>query len=301
MKRLAIAVCLALVLTGCATTRWESTELIEKQHLKVNLERRIEKDRPVAQGYDHPATVSADAIETILADISYMAPPRIWGDSEKRPVFQPEERKRLAPALSMALSKATPDQRIRFTSYNRGGGLLFSDRRKTEAVIYVDDKPRLHIAFSHINTALQHDQRPETVTTASKDPLEITSTDTPIVVRGDYITHHQPSQSGQKRPMWVEANLEKAKTKSRKDRPAPAEPGQNQEQAGQGPEETAAPAPSVSGKDETKSPAAAPDQWQDRKQKIRTRLKYLKELYEDGLIDQTEYEAKKQQILNQIQ
>mgnify|MGYP000482837053 CR=1 FL=1 len=301
MKRLLIVTGLALVLTACATTRWESTELIEKQYLEVNLERRIEKDRPVAQGYHHPATVSADVIDTILADISYMAPPKIWGDSEKRPVFQPKERKRLAPALSMALSKATPDQRIRFTSYNRGGGLLFSDRRKTEAVVYVDDAPQLHIAFSHINTTLREDQRPETVTNASKNPLENKFTDTPIVTEADYITHHQPSQSDQKRPMWVEVNLEKAKTTSRKDRPAPAAPGQNQEQAGQPPEETAAPAPSATGKDEAKSPAAAPDQWQNRKQKIRTRLKYLKSLYEDGLIDQGEYEAKKQQILNKIQ
>lgn len=301
MKRLTIFIGLAFLITACATTGWKSTELIEKQDLEVSLERRIEDDRPVSMGYAHPARVPAAVIDDILAELAYMAPPRIWGDPEQQPVFQQQERRRLAPALRLALAKATPDQRIRFISFNRGGGLLFSDRRKTEAVVYVDDRQHLNMAFSDINTALQSDQRPEATSPARQDPFEIQSTDTPLVAEAGYIVHHRPGDADENRPMWVEVDLAKAKAAGRQEkRPNDSESPAQPAKPGETPPDAQSPAPAKKGKAASESPEATPDQWQKDKQKIRTRLEYLKELYDDGLIDQAEYEAQKKQILKKI-
>jgi hypothetical protein len=48
------------------------------------------------------------------------------------------------------------------------------------------------------------------------------------------------------------------------------------------------------------TPSQQADSWETRKQENTEKLRYLKELYDAGLIDEQEYKAKKEKLLEQL-
>ena len=294
MKRFAqiLMICaIAASLAACATGRWETRTLIDQRQLNVSLEQRIEENVVVDQGFSHPVDIAPVVIETFLGNLYYPEMAALFGAPREQPVFQAEEKGRLAPALSTALAEATPNQRIRFTSLNKGGGLIFKDRRETGGVVFVDASQRLNIAFSNINRVIEYDEGGRSTGTEQRDPLEIERTDTPVRVRAPYIGS-LPDNDGETRPMWVAAGLEELKAAAAAEKKKP--------------EPVPVPAPDADGGkadgisapgSEPKAPAENPPVIDNQ---LRTKLAYLKELYEDGLISQAEYEAKKRELLEQI-
>lgn len=318
MKRLTVLlVCLLSVamISGCSS-RWVQSSVVDKKNMNVSLEHRLVKGEIVQKQFNHPYDMDSLDLKFFLAQLDYFDEPAFYGDPKTKPVFQKEEIERLAPALTAALGKAAPHQRVRFISYNRGGGLFFKKDRKTRGVLFVEPDNRLNLAFSHVN----HEIRERELQRFSEaeetlNPLEIKSSNTPIVAP-DFARYKRSEEDG-KHSMWVTADIEEIA------RAAVSVPEKEEKTFHDGAEsaetaEDALPdkAPAVRSRQETappsektvpdktapEPPAQAPgDTWKSRKADIRERLEYLKELYESDLIDAEDYETQKKKLLEQLE
>ena len=292
-----IIITIAAFLSGCGTARWVRTPLLEGSRTTINLEHRVEKGQILAQQYDHPYRMALQDMEKLLGDLTYRERAVLIDGQKQIPVFQAEEVAALAPALTDALAKATPDQRIQFTSFNKGGGLLFKNTRKTEGVLFVAPKDRINLAFNMINAdAVDADSEDSPRIYTNYDPLKIKSADTDLVPDSLY-AETRMLENGKPAPMWVvvdAAKLTEAVAAAPKPAPAPVvEPA---------PAMTA-PKPAVAVQPATVTPPApAGTVPQEATQEyIKNKLKYLKGLYEDGLISEPEYLAKKKKLLDKIE
>lgn len=286
--------------TGCAP-RWVRTPVVDEKELTVSLEHKIVKKEVVKQQFSHPIDIDQQDLTVFLTQLAYLAEPVIYGKPEEKPVFQEKEIERLAPALAGALAKADPDQRVRFVSHNRGGGLLFKKQRQTSGVAFVDTGNRLNLAFADVNYELLPN-RPDSFSQGEEypDPLGIKSSFTPLIAPA--YAEHRRTGKDKPFPLWIAADLEKIaaaaeavpESATGKPEPAAAQPA-----AAPAPE--TAPAPEKKAVVEKKAPVEKPDtSWETRKQESREKLRYLKELYESGLIDENEYKAQKEKLLEQL-
>jgi len=163
MKHLSIFIAVLFGLTAftaCAP-RWVRTPVIDQKEIVISLEHKIANKQVVKQRFDHPFKIDQQKLKTLLTQLKYIDKPIVFKKSEEKQVFQETEIERLAPAMAEALAKADPDQRVRFVSHNRGGGLLFTRQRQTSGVAFVQPENRLNLAFSDVNFALltSDDQR----------------------------------------------------------------------------------------------------------------------------------------------
>jgi hypothetical protein len=300
MKKFVVAlvVLAACGTAGCSSARWQDSAVTDDGKVIVNLEQQMKEGRAVDQGYRHPFDIDGRTLGWLLDDLTYMAEPMIMGDPKETPVFQQEEIQRLAPAIAQALQRATSAQRVRFVSFNQGVDFLFKKPRKTEGVMFVDANGRLHIAFSWINQQLNVEGEPKSTRGRYRiDPLQIRDLDTPIVAAKPYIRHYRFGDGGIA-PQRVVVNVDHLVQAAR--RQAPEKTVEFSV-----PEKGEAAAPPGSGKMMQKHRRTAPPgpaaDWETRKERIRSRLEYLKELYEDGLISESEYKAERQQVLDDLQ
>jgi|GEM_PF-827219 len=331
MKRFSVFIWAALfsgaaLFMGCSPKWVGSAPVVKQADLLVRLEHKVDKDRVIEQEFNHPFDIGLGDMETLLTHLDYLDEYVLYGEPDRKPVFQKKEADRLAPALCSALAKATPDQRVRFVSYNTGGGFLFlKKRRKTGGVVFVENGGRLNIAFGYVNREIREtsDLRKFPEGNAFSDPLAFGSCDTPIIAP-DYAVH-QRTQDGEAYPMWIVAEVEKIEEQAvsasepEADKPQPAATPDTSAKPEAGPESETASGPEKAVKDkpeakpapekavkEKKAPAHEPsleesgDSWQGRKKDIKEKLKYLKELYDSDLIDKKEYGDQKKKLLNRL-
>lgn len=308
MKRFSVFIALFLSVSlfmGCSP-RWERSPVVEQRDITVSLEHKVVRDQIVEQQFNHPFDIDLQDMETLLTRLDYIDKSVFYGEPERKPVFQENEVDRLVPALVSALARATPDQRVRFISYNRGGGLWFlKKQRKTGGVVFVERGGRLNIAFGFVNYEIREnsDLRKFPEENEFSDPLAIESCNTPIIAPDCAV--HNRMQNGEEYPMWIVAEIEGI------DKPAvsasEAEAGKPESAA----EPEAKPAPgkeSESGETvlEKKEPDHKPsdeesgDSWESRKENIKRKLEYLKELHESDLIDAEEYNHQKKKLLDRL-
>ncbi|MBS3754997.1 MAG: SHOCT domain-containing protein [Desulfobacterales bacterium] len=269
----------------------------------VKLQQKMKDGRPVAQSYSHPADIGTENLAWFFNDLSYMTTPRLLSDSEERPVFQNREINRLAPAVSRALKNADATQRVHFTSFNYSRGLLFQKRRITQGTLFVDAGGNFNIDFSWINQEVNLDDQPKGRSEFNQgDSIGVAESDTPVLANRPYIRHHR-GENGKADPMWIQAPVEDIRRVAEGVKPAGKK--QVQESAG---ETSAAEKPEQKKPGKEKTPEAhkpGPEEpagdWETRKEGIRDRLEYLKDLYEDGLITESEYQDQKQEILEDLQ
>lgn len=314
-----IACCLVLVL-GCGA-HWKRTPLVDSNYCSVSLEEWTGEDAPYTGPFDHPADIEPALLYRFLGGLRYKDKPLVFGKTETPPVFQEKELLRLAPVLSDALSEADPSQRLRFISYNRGGGLFLPKRRRTGGVIFLNEPGRIDVAFGYINhEILDPEQKRADTLELYKNPLKMEETDTPVLTPAE--AGHRLAR-GKKMPMWITAELDRLETKSAgtpadaetaaqtplPEEPAHEKPGVDKhspdhvpveheprvkkEQSRAAPTETSAPA-------EINNPADGEKPWKERKQIIGQKLEYLKSLHEDGLISTEEYGAEKRKLLENL-
>ncbi len=211
---------------------------------------------------------------------------------KQNPVFKADEIDRLAPILVDSLAKADANQRIRFTSFNLGNAMLFSDSQKTEGVIFVGSSGRLNIAFNYINST----RKPSETSASSHiysnvNPLQIQRSDITILPSVPYAELHK-FESGKKAPIWVVADLEKLEetistvtlpiVKVTKEVP-PVDSVK-----------TGTIATPVMITEQTHVPDNLLEE------KIKDKLKFLKELLNDELISEKDYNIKKNELLDKI-
>ncbi len=268
------------------------------------MEQRQENGQIVAQKYDHPYTVDLLEFKKLLEDVTYVEQIGFLGKEEKKQVFQAIEINRLASVLANTLTKIDASQRIRFTSFNKGKGWLFSIRRKTEGVIFIKHDGRLNMAFNHINFEINPNDANTLPPDFSRlDPLKIMTSDTPLIPTPTYAELHQ-FENGTPAPMWLIADLEKL-DKATENAPITII-------------EVVDEAPPAISKSEVLMPSAAPSEelpdditgtvektpvqsTDNALQKdIKNKLKYLKELRDEGLISEQDYNTKKTELLNKI-
>lgn len=276
-------------LSACATGRWESRELVNQRYVKTSLEQRVEEGKVIDQGFKHPAKLDPIEIEAFMGGLYYPEAARLYGAPREEPVFQFEEITRLAPALAGALAEANPNERVHFISINKGQGLIFKDRRQTEGVTFVDARGRLNMAFSAINEVVEPGERTSAGGDTGRNPLTIENSDTPVITKKPFIAHVQ-SESGTF-PMWVTADPEALRAAAKEQTAPEVVPspitGDGKNSGVSAPRETTSPSPAVPSN-------AAPEE------QLRAKLQYLKKLHDEGLINKTEYEAKKRELLEQI-
>ena len=264
---------------GCGSSGgWQDTAVNKNSGFIVKLQQKMKDGGPVAQDYSHPAEIRAESLTWFFNDLSYMTSPKLLSDSKEKPVFQNREINRLAPAVSRALKNADAGQRVHFTSYNYSRGLLFQKRRITQGTLFVDAKGNLNIDFSWINEEVNLDDEPKGKGEFSRgDPIGMAEGNTPVLANRPYIRHHQ-GENGKADRMWIQAPVEDIRRVAESAKPA---------------EKTL-----EANKPESKE---AEGDWETRKAEIRDRLEYLKELYQEGLITESEYRDQKQEILEDLQ
>ena len=308
MKRFAILFFFgAFFLSACSTAQWVRSPVLKEKNIIISIEQRQENGQIVAQEYDHPYTVDLLKLKRLMADLTYIEEVGFLGKEEKNPVFQAIEIDRLTSVLADTLTKIDNSQRIRFTSFNKGKGWLFSIRRETEGIIFIEHDRRLNMAFNHINFKIDpNDANTLPPSFSQVDPLKITISDTPLMPTTPYAELHQ-FETGDPAPMWLIADLEKL------DKAIDTVPVARIEVVNEAPLKTpeskvlSAPAPPLT---EQKPDAAittgtvekAPIQTTGNalQKDIKDKLRYLKELLDEGLISEKDYTAKKTELLDKI-
>ncbi|MFW5908643.1 MAG: SHOCT domain-containing protein [Desulfosalsimonas sp.] len=294
MKKIIIALTIFVaILAGCASTGWQETKVAEEDGVTVKLQKQVEKGATVEQNYNHPAgKIDTDLLTRVFRDLKYIDRSPILGRPVEKSVFQKQEIEKLAPAVAMAFKNADSDSRVYFSSFNYSTDTLLKKRRITEGVLFLDENKKLNIAFSWINQRvdvngepLLYGDRQLEAKSDARDPLETYDTAKKLAADISYIKKAE-IRDGKEAPMWIKADLNVL---------AQTQEAPEAETAGTEKQEkktyTADPEPD-------KEPE---DIKEERRQEIRSRLKYLKELYEEGLITESEYENQKQQALEELQ
>jgi len=199
--------------------------------------------------------------------------PRVFSDPEEENVFCPDEAYRLAKAVAEVLGSLDSTQRIRFASYNWGGGTLFSKQRKSEGVIFLKPRTKLNIAFTVINMDGDPGRAYENsyLKVTNDDPLRITFYQKPIQPK-EWYTLMPADEAGETHSLWVVVDLDKVRGFFGKKPEA----------------ETIVP----------KGPVPAPEVKEE--DDLKRKLKRLKEYHDEGLIDEEEYKAKKKELLEGV-
>lgn len=290
MKRTAVLLLFAaLFLSACSTTRWVKSPVTTERDYKVSLEYRIKGGQVLPQHYDHPCKLDQRVVATFLKGLDYENGGFLFGKEKKWPIFQASEIDRLAPAISKALAHADTNQRVAFTSFNRGGEFIFKHRRITSGILFVKPENRLNIAFTFINYDLNPNRDYEVPQDlAGRNPLTIRLSTTPskATPTAPYAKSHVFA-NGDKSPVWIVANISELKAAEKSGAGQSAVNSQN--------------APAASGKAVSAPAQETPVETMEMRQKrLEKKLEFLKGLYDKGLINQKEYDRKKSDVLNEL-
>jgi len=292
MKRTAILLIItAAFLSACTNTKWVRTNVDMQRDFIVTLEQQ-EEGVIVQQQYEQPYEINLADLEKLMGDLMYTKAVGLTNKKKQNPVFQVVEIERLASVLVDTLAKADANQRIRFTSFNQGKASMFSVPQKTEGVLFVESDGRLNVAFNYINVARQPSETSAIYHNDSRvNPLKIETSDTHILSIDPYADLHK-FENGNQAPMWVVVDLKKMKESTI---PATVPVIKISEEISP----AVVPTTEALGTSvESPAPTQSPEDM--LKEDIRNNLKYLKELLDDGLISEKDYDAKKHELLDKI-
>jgi len=292
MKRTAaLLIITTAFLSACTNTKWVRINVDKQLDFIVTLEQQ-EEGEIVRQQYEHPYEINLAELEKLMGDLTYTEKIGLGSAEKQNPVFQSVEIDRLAPVLVEALAKIEANQRVRFTSFNQGKALMFSVPRKTEGVLFVESAGRLNVAFNYINAARQPSETSAIYHNDSRvNPLKIETSDTPIFSMPPYTELHKFA-SGKQAPMWVVVDLKKINESTIA---ATVPVIKVSEKV---PPEVVPMTESLDTSVENAAPTQSPEDM--LKEDIRNNLKYLKELLDEGLISEKDYDAKKHELLDKI-
>lgn len=144
------------LLLGCVPTQFTTLTIYDTPQSFV----RLEVDRTLDQGngHSHPASLSSDHMATVLRGIIVQEPLTrlpFYDDlsvPRQHPAFGDQDIAFWAPLLSLALSRATPDEIVTFYQSTRGSG---TTREVTSGGLFVDGE-HLHIVLSNLQSAAHY-------------------------------------------------------------------------------------------------------------------------------------------------
>jgi hypothetical protein len=273
LRRLALAASLATSLAtaaGCGSSL-KQVDLYKNGRDKVFLESQVRSGGAAPQGYAHPAAFTEAQVDRMLAAVgveeySYFS----W--RSQGPLFTPDGRATLAPWITNALKRASPDQWVRFSSNQRKAGLVGSAPSLSDGICFVKDGT-FNLVLGNINFEPLDAVTPQPVPYAldPRDRFEFPAQRLSVAAgAGAAPPPYVPGDRwlGKGRVNWIVFD------------PAAfvSTP------AGQEPAKASAPPPPAA------APAPAPGDPAER-------LKRLQDLRDKGLITPEEYEKKRQEIL----
>jgi len=292
MKKIVFLLLTCAVFASACSPKVVRTSVTEQRDFSVALEQYQENGIAVSQKYSHPYEMEIPKLEKLMGDLNYVEKGGLMRKEEQSPVFQADEIERLGPAMAEALQKADASQRVRFASFNQGKALVFSVSRKTEGVLFVDQAGRLNIAFNFINLNRQGSE-----TTAIDypfsgiDPLKINSSNVTLSAPAPYAELHE-FETGKPAPMWVVADVEKMQESTG---PATAPMVDSREKL----VPAVLPQVEVQGAP-VEEPVPGQSSEENLGEDIKIKLRYLKELLDEGLISEQDYARKKKELLDKI-
>ncbi len=272
MRKSLILMAALIVVSGCSSGRWVRSELDsadDHDHIEIYLEHRVEEDATLRQGFEHPFTIAEHDLSFLLCGLLRWNS-KLLSEDEVVRVFETSEVAALAPALTRALAAASADERIRFVSHDWEGGLLSSNKRVTQGVLFVEPDGCLNIAFIEIDEEIRpNDYAQIGREQAIREPTGITSSSRPLAERSWLAI--QPRADGEGvYPLWCAIDLEKARSEMTSAREAATK---------------------------TEAATLSPPEESPRAAAIKEKLKLLKEMLDEGLITENDYEQKKTELL----
>jgi hypothetical protein len=188
--------------------------------------------------------------------------------------------------------------------------MFLPSRQVTEGIVFVDTKQHLNIALTYIHDVVDVEDKETPQVPAPRNPLRITSTLTPLTPAAWYRIGVAPGED-KPSPMW--AVIDPSAAPAMVPAQVTAQPGVPGPYPGPyyAPQPApAAPAPVGAAPGMAVAPggafapqAVAPVQQQPvaSREQLKEDLRLLKELYEEKLITEEEYNAKKKQVLDRLQ
>ncbi|MBZ0270746.1 SHOCT domain-containing protein [bacterium] len=215
----------------------------------------------VPKGFAHPVTVGADTVAGILSMLTYSEHVFFkWRDRGE--MFNETEVKKLAGPIASAFAQVGPDQWISFsvTSYKRD--LLFKSRRLTTGWMWMEAGEKLNIVMGNFRLEMVNDIDPY-----DGDP------------RKRYqLATYRIDPTPQNLPPPIDENDEILKREHHNWTIVNVAAVREAQKA------------------KTETPAASPPAPRDSAE----RLADLKRLFDQGLITQEEYDAKRREILDEL-
>jgi len=292
MKRMTtLLIISASLLSACSSTQWVRTPVVREYAFNVTLEQPPGNATTAPQIYAHPYEIEQADLKQLMGDLTYTEKVGSKDANTPSPVFQAVEIDRLAPVLAEALAKADASQRVRFISFNQRQGMIFSVSQKTEAVTFIEPDGQLNIAFNYVNAERNPSETSAVYPNYSKvDPVKI-KTSKSYISPLPYAGLHQ-LESGEQAPMWLVADLEKMHGKASISAPPVIK-------------ETTDVSSAVAVETETDgsfSPNPEPriKSEETLNEDIKNKLRFLKELLDEGLISEEDYNTKKMGLLDKV-
>jgi len=273
-----------LMLSGCAKLQPQRLSVVEDYFHGVVVE--AVPSRSEAKTVASAAAFELDVLKDLMGQLTYVSETTLSGGQDAQFVFMPEEIERLAPSLHQALTQCGAGQWVHFVSFNQKKGVLFSQSRKSEGVCFISADQRVNFSFYFINA-----NRSSSETSARYhrysvlNPLEILESRSSLVAERDGV-QVMKTAGGDDVPMWVRINVERFEAALKPEEHYPVISSMAETQDG------TTPVAKITSGHAVVS--------QTQQQDIKEQLKFLKSLFEEGLITQGEYQAKKSEILNKI-
>jgi hypothetical protein len=296
LSRLTACGFLSGVLLGAAACRstFHEVPVYKDGPVRVSLRSSAKDGGRSPTRYEHPATLSSERLEKILAAVgveehSFFA----WRDEGA--LLAGEDAAQLAPKLADSLRKARADQWVYFSVRNTPKRMTFGAVRFSDGIAFVKDG-KLNLVFDNIGYVENVDIPPsrmdprdaktsQNVRLAAKSPDALGAA--PPLVPGD-------RWLGRERTNWLVFDLAPAAA------PAPQPQAVATTPAAPPVAPAAATTPPAVGAPAAAAPAgvsAAPSAPAPAAPDPEERLRKLKDLRDKGLITPEEYENKRQEIL----
>lgn len=247
---------------GCATTV-KKVVVQKNRNEHTWLQYEVTKGEIVKQGYDHPSTLTVEQIDDLLKAVHLEELSFFkWRDTGS--VFVEEERQKLAPRLAEALAKASSDQWVHFAVTGHKRELIFETYMQTDGLCYIKDG-KFNLVLGNVNYELIKHERDKYNT----DPRERFVFNSRRLLANPAMGYDKPAIVADDRYLkkerrnWLVFDLGTFFT-------------------------------AVDAADQTPEPV------QPAPTDTASRLEKLKQLLDQGLITQEEYEQKRQKILEEL-
>ncbi len=253
---------------------------------------RVAKPDKGLERLDHPADISPEQVQKILAGIKYQ---RAWinlGELVKAKdydLFTMEEAGIIAPYLSQGLKESNSSQWVDFSlEVHRGQFLVFGEDQVTDGVAFVREG-KLNLAFRNISQKLGQESTPNIVSPLKAYPGSAHLVPGP----GQEL---RKNQKGKQETNWLVIDLKSLS------QPAEAAKPEVKEEKKPEPEKVAEPAPAVITQPAAvEKPQGSTEPSHPKSLKsVKERLTELREIFDQGLISEDEYNKKREDILKEL-